>query len=56
MTDLTQETLNAVIAEIKDKGELMAIRPTKVTYRPADLKAIVLAHEDVLKMIKEQNA
>jgi hypothetical protein len=43
MNDLTEANLNAVIAEIKDltskTNELMALMPTKVMYRPADLEA-----------------
>lgn len=35
------------------KQATLALRPTKVMYRPADLAAIGLTHEDVVNMIKE---
>ena len=59
MTDLTEENLLAAIVEmqclIAKTGETIALKPTKVMYRPADLAALGLTHEDVLKMIKEKN-
>ena len=60
MTDLTEANLKAYITEIQkhmeEMGKLMAFKPTKVMYVPADLEAIGLTHEDVLKMIKEKSA
>jgi hypothetical protein len=35
------------------KTEKIGLRPTKVLYRPADLKALGLTHNDVVKIIKE---
>jgi hypothetical protein len=58
MTDLTeanlQDAITAIQKHIEEMGKPMAFKPTKVMYRPADLKAIGLTHEDVLKMIKEK--
>jgi hypothetical protein len=60
MTDLTEANLKAHITEIQklmeERFQLMAFKPTKVMYVPADLEAIGLTHEDVLKMIKEKSA
>ena len=58
MTDLTEANLKAYITVIQkhmeEMGKSMAFKPTKVVYVPADLEAIGLTHEDVLKMIKEK--
>jgi hypothetical protein len=57
MTDLTEETLQAAIVEmqrlIAKTDETIALKPTKVMYRPADLAALGLTHDDVVKMIRE---
>jgi fructoselysine-6-P-deglycase FrlB-like protein len=57
MTDLTEANLRdcitAIQKHIEERGKVMAFKPTKVMYVPADLEAIGLTHEDVLKMIKE---
>jgi sulfur transfer complex TusBCD TusB component (DsrH family) len=57
MTDLTEANLKDAITAIQkhmeETGKSIALKPTKVMYRPADLEAIGLTHEDVLKMIKE---
>jgi phage major head subunit gpT-like protein len=57
VTDLTEANLRDCITAIQkhmeEMGKVMAIKPTKVMYVPADLEAIGLTHEDVLKMIKE---
>jgi len=59
MTDLTEANLKDCITAIQkymeETGQLMAFKPTKVMYIPAALEAIGLTHEDVLKMIKENN-
>jgi hypothetical protein len=59
MTDLTEanlkDAITAIQKHIEERGKVMVIKPTKVMYRPADLAAIGLTHEDVLKMIKEKN-
>ena len=59
MTDLTEESLKASIIKIQkymeEKGQLIAFKPTKVMYVPADLEALGLTHEDVVNMIKEKN-
>lgn len=58
MTDLTEANLKDCITAIQKHmektGKSIALRPTKVMYIPADLEAIGLTHEDVLKMIKER--
>jgi len=60
MTDLTEANLRdcitAIQKHIEEMGKSMAFKPTKVMYVPADLEAIGLTREDVLKMIKEKNA
>ena len=57
MTDLTEASLKdaitAVQKHMEEMGTSMTFKPTKVMYVPADLEAIGLTHEDVLKMIKE---
>jgi hypothetical protein len=59
MTDLTEANLKDAITviqkHIEEMGQSMTFKPTKVMYRPADLEALGLTHEDVLKMIKEKN-
>jgi hypothetical protein len=59
MTDLTEANLKDCITAIQkymeETGKVMAIKPTKVMYRPADLEALGLTHEDVLKMLKDKN-
>jgi hypothetical protein len=58
MTDLTeanlQDAITAIQKHMKEMGTSMTFKPTKVMYSPADLEAIGLTHEDVLKMIKEK--
>jgi hypothetical protein len=57
MTDLTEanltSALEAIQNHIKETGKSIVLRPTKVMYRPAELAALGLTHEDVVKMIKE---
>jgi hypothetical protein len=55
MTDLTQEDLEKLLIKMQEylKTEKINTRPTKVIYRPAELAALGLTHDDVLKLIKE---
>jgi hypothetical protein len=57
MTDLTEanltSALEAIQNHIKETGNSIVLRPTKVMYRPAELAALGLTHEDFVKMIKE---
>jgi hypothetical protein len=57
MSDLTEDSLLAAIAELQrliaKTGETIALKPTKVMYRPAELAALGLTHDDVVKMIRE---
>jgi len=55
MTDLTEKSLEKMLIDMREylKPEKLDIRPTKVLYRPADLEALGLTHDDVLKLIKE---
>jgi len=59
MTDLTEANLKDCIASMQkhmeETSKLIALRPTKVMYIPAESEAIGLTHEDVLKMIKQKN-
>jgi hypothetical protein len=54
--DLTQARLENMLKDIQEylKTEKIGLRPTKVLYRPSDLKELGLTPEDVLKIIKEQ--
>jgi hypothetical protein len=55
--ELTQAGLENMLKDMQEylKTEKIGLRPTKVMYRPADLKALGLTHDDVLKMIKEKS-
>ena len=55
MTDLTEKSLEKMLLDMQEylKTEKLNARPTKVLYRPAELKSIGLTHDDVLKLIKE---
>ena len=57
MKELTQATLENALKDMQKylKTEKIGLRPTKVLYRPADLKALGLTHDDVVKIIKEQS-
>lgn len=52
---LTQAKLENMLKDMQEylKTEKLGLRPTKVLYRPADLKSLGLTHDDVLKIIKE---
>jgi len=56
--DLTEANLEKAIEEIRklteETGVPIALKPTKVFYRPADLAALGLTHEDVVKLIEEK--
>lgn len=56
--DLTEANLEKAIEEIRkhtaNTGETIALKPTKVFYRPADLAALGLTHEDVVKLLEEK--
>jgi hypothetical protein len=54
--ELTQAGLENILKDVQEylKTEKIGLKPTKVLYRPADLKALGLTHEDVVKIIKEQ--
>jgi outer membrane protein assembly factor BamD len=54
MIILESKFQQAVQSVPEKTGKSIALRPTKVMYIPADLEAIGLTHEDVLKMIKER--
>jgi hypothetical protein len=60
MTDeLTEEALEKMIMQVAGHidavGEKVSLIPKWVMYRPADLKALGLTHEDVVKLIKENH-
>jgi len=54
--DLTEANLEKAIEEIRklteETGVPIALKPTKVFYRPADLAALGLTHEDIEGMLK----
>jgi len=47
-----EQALECIRKQLNDP--LIQRKPTKVIYRPADLKALGLTHDDVIKLIKEQ--
>jgi hypothetical protein len=53
---MTEADLKQAIEYIRKQlnDPLVQRKPTKVMYRPADLKALGLTHDDVIKLIKEQ--
>ena len=55
--ELTQTALENMLKDMQEylKTEKIGLKPTKVFYRPADLKALGLTHDDVLKIIKENS-
>jgi len=61
MTDreLTQEELEKLIIKVAGHidavGEKVSLIPKWVMYRPADLEALGLTHEDIVKLIKEKH-
>jgi hypothetical protein len=57
--DLTENSLEKLLEELSKltsaRGELLTLRPTEVTYKIADLEALGVTHEDVVKMIESQH-
>ena len=57
--ELTEEALEKLIMKVAGhidaQGEKVSLIPKSVMYRPADLKALGLTHEDIVKLIKEKN-
>jgi hypothetical protein len=57
--ELTQEELEKLIMKVAGhidaQGEKVSLIPKWVMYRPADLEALGLAHEDIVKLIKENH-
>jgi len=60
MTKLTEASLEAMLIKLRkhmdETGEKIALTPTKLIFRPADLKALGLSVNDVTKILKEKNA
>jgi hypothetical protein len=58
--ELTEEALEKLIMKVAGhidaQGEKASLIPKWLMYRPADLKALGLTHEDIVKLIKEKNA
>ena len=57
--ELTQEELEKLIMKVAGhidaQGEKVSLIPKWVMYRPADLEALGLTHEDIVKLIKEKH-
>ena len=57
--ELTLEELEKLIMKVAGHidavGEKASLIPKWVMYRPADLEALGLTHEDIVKLIKEKN-
>ena len=58
--ELTEEALEKMIMQVAGhidaQGEKVSLIPKWLMYRPADLEALGLTHEGVVKLIKEKNA
>lgn len=50
-----EAAITAIQKHMEETGKSITLKPTKLMYKPADLEAIGLTHEDVVRMIKEQN-
>jgi hypothetical protein len=50
-----EKMLMQVAGHIDAQGEKVSLIPKWLMYRPADLKALGLAQEDIVKLIKEKN-
>ena len=57
--ELTEEALEKLIMKVAGHidavGEKVSLIPKWVMYRPADLEALGLTHEDIVKLIKDKN-
>jgi hypothetical protein len=57
--ELTQEELEKLIMKVAGhidaQGEKVSLIPKWLMYRPTDLKALGLTHEDIVKLIKEKH-
>ena len=55
--ELTEEALEKLIMKVAGhidaQGEKVSLIPKWVMYRPADLKALGLTHEDIVKLIQK---
>ena len=51
-----EKMLMQIVGHLDAMGEKTSLIPKWVMYRPADLKALGLAQEDIVKLIKEKNA
>ena len=58
-SELTEEALEKLIMKVAGHidavGEKVSLIPKWVMYRPADLEALGLTHEDIVKLIKENH-
>ena len=58
MTDLTEDGLKKIMEEIRqmvrDECGLITLKPTKMIFRPADLKQLGLTPNKVLHMIEKK--
>jgi hypothetical protein len=58
--ELTQEELEKMIMKVAGhidaQGEKVSLIPKWLMYRPADLEALGLTHEDVVKLIEKTHA
>ena len=57
--ELTEEALEKMIMKVAGhidaQGEKVSLIPKWVMYRPADLKALGLTHEDIVELIKKES-
>ena len=58
MTELSEASLEAALIEVckymDDTGEKIKLTPTHFIFRPADLEALGLTIDEVIKMFKEK--
>jgi hypothetical protein len=57
--ELTEEALEKmlmqIVGHIDAMGDKTSLIPKWVMYRPADLKALGLTHEDIVELIKKES-
>lgn len=58
--ELTEEALEKMLTKLAERidatGERTSLIPKWVMYRPAELKALGLTNEDIVKLIKENHS
>ena len=50
-----QNVIDAIEKLIAEASQRITLKPTQLLYRPADIEALGLTHEDVVRLIQEKN-